>query len=385
MKEGTKSPTQLHAERKLFVEQAMQKGALSGMNRKKVDIGLMYTFNDELTLAGIARQVYPKDKSGRANTSSQFRGFIETLFDRVSYALDSQYEIKDLLAKKPRSEKSREESALRIRDLILQGAKSVDELEQQSGLLRGKVWNALGTLERWGFDVSQFSSTTRKDREKIQQLIKEEDDKRIQKIMDELSYGAISRNMKEPRERKKRRNPRVFTTIGRVASDIYRYNFTQTHLFAQDLEENGIPNRIVEVDRKERKDLTYVLLEKHRDRALAAWKKNPKLEQFKINPVNVAYGSPNTDVPTTTQLSQGKDYRSVFSILSDLAIRIPPQHQVKFRKWLFEGCPITVWAYRGERYIAASDTDQFKQYFLKKSTQLKRRVGSKNLTPIESG
>lgn len=381
MKEGTKSPAQLHAERKLFVEQAMQKDALSGMNRKKVDIGLMYTFNDELTLADIARQVYPQDKSGRANTSLQLRGFITTLFDRVSYALEPPYKLEDLLAKKPR----REESVLRIRDLILQGAKSVDELEKQSGLPRGNIWNDLRRLEEWGIDVSQFSSTTRKDREKIQQLIKEKDDKRIQKIMDGLSYGVVSRNMKEPRERKKRRNPRVFVTIGRVTSGIYRYNFTQTHLFAQDLEETGIPNRIVEVDRKERKNLTYVLLEKHRDRALAAWKKNPKLEQFKINPVSVVCGNTSADVPTITQLSQREDYRPIFSILSDLAIRIPPQHQVKFRKWLFEGCPITVWAYRGERYVAASDTDQFKQYFLGKSTQLRRRVGSKNLTPIESG
>lgn len=374
MKEGTKSPAQLHAERKLFVEQAMQKDALSGMNRKKVDIGLMYTFNDELTLADIARQVYPQDKSGRANTSLQLRGFITTLFDRVSYALEPPYKLEDLLAKKPR----REESVLRIRDLILQGAKSVDELEKQSGLPRGNIWNDLRRLEEWGIDVSQFSSTTRKDREKIQQLIKEKDDKRIQKIMDGLSYGVVSRNMKEPRERKKRRNPRVFTTIGRVTSDIYRYNFTQTHLFAQDLEENGIPNRIVEVDRKERKDLTYVLLEKHRDRALAAWEKDPRLEMFKVsNPVTMVCGNKNMDIPSVNQLFHDEDFRPVFSVLSDLGIQIPPQQQIKFGKWLFEDCPITVWQYQKGRYVAASDIDQFKQYFLEKRTQLLEKVREK--------
>jgi len=375
MKEGAKPLAQLHAERKLFVERAMQEGALEGMNRKKVDIGLMYTFNDELTLDDIATQVYPEDKSGKANTSSHYREFMTILLRRVSHTLGSQYNEKGLLARKPTSQESRKRyseshggGALGIRDLILRGARSVDELKKQSDLSRGSIRSSLKTLEGWGIDVSQFASTIRKNKEKIEQLIKEEDDKKIQRIFDELSSRVIIDNLNEHKKRKKRRNPRVFTTIGRTISGMYRYKFTETYLFMQDLEDNGIPNRRIEEYRKGKKLFYYVLLEKHKERALAVWDKDPRLGRFKTNLVSIFCGRTNADVPSTTQLFHGENYRSVSSVLLDLRIQVHPRQQREFRKWLFEGCPITVWECRKGRYISASDIDLFKQYFLQKLT-----------------
>lgn len=377
MKEGAKSLAQLHAERMLFVEEAMQEDAHKDIPLKTADIGLMYTFSDELTLDDIATQVYPQDKSGRANTSKHYRRFMKILFGRASHALGSQYEIDDLLAKRPMPQKSREKSSeahggatLKIRDLICSGTKSVDELEKQLRLPRGKILSGLRALERWRIDVSQFTGKIRESGKKIQQLITEMDDKKIQEIMDGLPSTVILYNITEhrrrKRERKKRRYPKVFTTIGSVTSGVYHNKYTEIHLFAQVLKKDGIPNRRVKIAPDRKKPLVYyVFLEKHRDRALAAWKKNRKLEKFKTNPVRIVCGSTNADVPSIIQL-HGEEYRSVYSVLSDLRIRISSRHLREFREWLFEGCPTTVWAYREGRYIAASDADSFKKYFSEK-------------------
>lgn len=364
MKEGQKLLAQLHAERQCFVQKAIEEGAHETIREKTVNIGVAATFGPS-PLAEIGRSY---DET-RANASLLYRGFIIELWDNSSKQTRSFQTRKDLLERKPTPQDSRERNSeghggrtLEIRGLILSGARSVDELEKQSGLSRRGILRTMRTLKRWGVDVSQFASAIRKNKEKIKQLIREEDDKKIQKIMDGLSTGTVRQNMI-----KHSKTPKVFTTIGRAASDVYRYKFTETHLFAQDLEENGIPNRRIKIVIKGGSHSVYVLLEKHKDRALAAWEKNPRLERFKVpNPVTIVCGNKNMDIPTVGQLFRSKNYRSVSSVLSDLRIRIHPRHQIEFREWLFEGCPITVWAYQKGRYIAVSDIDQFKQYFFRK-------------------
>lgn len=369
MREREKLLARAHAERQCFVQKAIEEGSHTGIAEKTVNIGVAAVFGPS-PLAEIGRSY---DET-RANASLLYRGFIPELWNNSSEQTRSSHTLKDLQARKPISQRSRERlsesrggKALRIRDMILSGARSVDELKKQSGLSKERIWAGLRTLERRGIDVSQFFSTTRKNKEKIKQLIGEEDDKKIQRMLDELPAIVIRYNMLEPKKRKKRRNPKVFTTIGSTTSGLYYYKFMETHLFAQDLEENGIPNRKMKrVTEEERND--YVLLEKHRDRALAVWDKDPRLERFKTShPVTIICGNKNMTIPTATQLTHSRKYRSVSSVLSELNIRIhPPRQQRELREWLFENCPITIWAYRHGKYIATSDIDQFKQYFLLK-------------------
>lgn len=293
MREREKLLARAHAERQCFVQKAIEEGAQEAIKEKTVNIGVAATFGHS-PLVEIGQSYHET----RANASKLYLEFISELWNNSSGQTRSSHALENLLTKRPKPQDSRERlsesrggGAARIRGLILRGAASVDELKEQSLLSREGIWAALRTLERWGIDVSQFSNAIRRNREKIQQLIEEDDDDvKIQKILDELSGIVIIDNMKEHKEIKKRVNPRVFTTIGRAASDVYRYKFTETHLFAQDLEENGIPNRRVKsVVNGGRPLIHYVFLEKHRDRALAAWGKDPRLERFKVfNPVILA-------------------------------------------------------------------------------------------------
>lgn len=332
MKEGTKSPAQLHAERQCFVQKAIEEGAHEAIGEKTVNIGIAATFGPSLEEIGDSYH------ETRANASLHYRGFIEKLWNNSSEQTRSSHTLEDLLTKKPWSRKSRERSP------------------------------------GWKTDVGQFHGKIKKNKRKIEQIAKEGNDGKIQKMLDNFPYNVILWNMVE---NKKRKNPRVFTSIGKIASNIYRYSPNRTLLFAQVLEENGIPYRKMRKDFGKSHIANHVLLEKHKDRALAAWEKDPKLERFKINPVSLVCGSKDANTPTIAQISQSEDYRLVFSVLSDLGIQIPSQQQIKFRKWLFEGCPITVWGYRDGRYIASSDIDQFKQYFLEKRTQLLEKVREK--------
>lgn len=335
MKEGEKSLAQLRAQRQCFVQKAIEEGAHEGIGEKTVNIGIAATFGPSLEEIGDSYY------ETRANASLHYRGFIKKLWDNSSEQTRSAHTLEDLLARKPWSRNSRERSP------------------------------------GWRADRGQLDSAIKKNKSKIEQIAKEDDDGKIQKMLDELPYNVILWNMVENKKGKKRKNPRVFTSIGKATSNIYRYGAPQTHLFAQVLQENGIPYRKMLKDFGKSHLANHVLLERHTDRALAAWEKDPELERFKINLISVVCGSTNADVPTATQLSDSEDYRSVFLILSDLGIQIPPQQQIKFRKWLFKDCPITVWAYRDGRYIATSDTDQFRQYFLEKSKQLLKRTREK--------
>ena len=381
MKEGEKSPAQLHIERQCFVQKAIEESAHEAISEKTVNIGVAATFGHS-PLEEIG-QSYGQT---RANASLLYRGFITELWNNSSEQTRSFHALEDLLARKPIPQESRERISenqgggrtSRIRNLILAGAKSVGELEKRSGLSRENIWNTLRTLDRWGVDVSQFSGAIRKNREKIQQLIKETDGKKIQEIMDELSDGTIRANMGT--KKGNMGNPRVFTTIGKAKSGVYYYKGTETHLFTQDLEDNRIPNRRVSVVNGGKLSVYHVFLEKHKERALAAWKKDPRLERLKVpHPVTVLCGNKNIAVPTAYQLMGGKDYRSVSSVLRDLGIKIYTKQEIEFRKIFFKDCPITIFAYRKSRYISASDIEQFKQYFLEKHAQIIPRFLQKEL------
>lgn len=162
MTESEKSRSQLHEERKVFVEKAMQEGAHLGMKRKTVDIGLVYTFNDELTLADIATQIYPEDNSGRANTFNHFRKFMRTLIGRVSYTLGSEYNSEELLVRKPDSLLSREKrstvrggTSVKLKRLIEEdGITDFNKLVQELGRSRDTTYHSLGIIEGWGVDTS---------------------------------------------------------------------------------------------------------------------------------------------------------------------------------------------------------------------------------------
>ncbi|MCL5113838.1 MAG: hypothetical protein M1372_01560 [Patescibacteria group bacterium] len=335
MTEGEKSLAQLRAQRQCFVQKAIEEGAHEAIGEKTVNIGIAATFGPSL------EEISDSYYETRANASLHYRGFIKKLWDNSSEQTRSAHTLEDLLARKPWSRKSRKRSP------------------------------------GWRTDRGRLDSAIKKNKSEIEQIAKEDDDEKIQKMLDEFPYSVILWNMAENKKRKKRKTPRVFTSIGKITSSIYHHSPNRTFLFAQVLKENGIPYRKMRKDFGKYHIANHVLLEKHRDRALAAWEKDPELERFKINLISVVCGSTNADVPTTTQLSGSEDYRSVSLVLSDLGIQIPPQQQIKFRKWLFEDCPITVWAYRDGRYIASSEADQFRQYFLEKSKQLLKRVREK--------
>src|SRR3990167_3802890 len=122
MKEGQKSLAQLDAERQCFVQKVIEEGAHEGIREKTVNIGVAATFGHS-PLAEIGESYHET----RANASLLYRRFIEDLWNNSSKQTRSSHTLKNLKARKLNGGESSN-----ISDLILRGARSVDELEQQS-------------------------------------------------------------------------------------------------------------------------------------------------------------------------------------------------------------------------------------------------------------
>lgn len=372
MKERGKSPTQLHEERKIFVEEAMREGAHEKIKPKSLTTGLIYVYNDDLTLKEIAAEIYPKNKSGRASTSLHYHRFIKNMYKKSSYSLTSRYNLEDLLTSKPRGDISRT-----VRDKITHGARNKNEIVISTGFSPRQVETARKTLKRWGVDTEVFDLDTIK---KLKSLEQEEDDTKLQQIMNELSYSTILHNLVESKK-KERIYPNVFTTLRNVSAGSFHYRPRRetTDAFVNSLKAAGIPFRIIEINEKNR---YVILLEKHRQRVLASFEADSSLEKFKENPVKMIHGDKITKLPNTTELGKRENYISPHAILREMGIRIHPRKMSEFNSWLFrDGCPAPVFYIRktnanrkqdGHYLIESSQKEEFKKYVLQRMQDLKQ-------------
>lgn len=337
MKEGGKSRLQLHEERKIFVEEAMREGAHEKIKPKSLTTGLIYVYNDELTLKEIAAEIYPKNKSGRASTSLHYRRFIKKMYKNSSYSLTSRYNLEDLLTSKPTGNISRT-----VRDKMTHGSRNKNEIVTSTGFSPRQVETARKTLKRWGIDTEVFDLDTIK---KLKSLEQEEDDTKLQQIMNELPYSTVLRNTFESKK-KGRIHPKVFTTLRNVTAGSFHYRPRRETInaFVDSLRAAGIPFIIIEINENKR---SVILLEKRSQKALAAFETDPSLERFKENPVKLACGDKTVKLPNTTELTKGGRFIKPHAILKEMGIRIHPRKMSEFNSWLFsDGCPAPVFCIR---------------------------------------
>lgn len=365
---------QLHEERKVFLEEAMKEGAHEKIRSKSLTTGLIYAYNDELTLEEIAAEIYPENKSGKASTSLHYRGFIEDMYENSSYSLTSRYNLQDLLTRKPGGQIART-----VIDKITHGARNKNEIVTSTEFTPKQVWGAKQTLRRWGVDTEVFDLDTIK---KLKSLEQEEDDTKLQQIMNEFSPSIVLHNTLES-QKKNRSRPKVFTTLRNVTAESFHYKQSReiTETFLDSLVKAGIPFRIIEIYENKR---YIILLEKHRQRVLDAFDADPSLERFKENPVKLACGDKTTILPNTTELKNRGNYLSPHAILKEMGIRIGPTNMGEFYSWLFrDDCPTPVFYTQSasanrkpiRKYsIESSRKEEFKKYVLQRIQELKQQT-----------
>ncbi|OGH37777.1 MAG: hypothetical protein A3B44_02235 [Candidatus Levybacteria bacterium RIFCSPLOWO2_01_FULL_38_21] len=388
MVEKEKTRKELHAQRQCFVQKAIEEGAHEGIGEKRINIGVTYTFNDGITLEDIAKKVYDNDT--RANTSLHYRGFIEALWENSSQDLRSSHTLENLLVKKPVPQDSRERisqarggTSLGVKEQVVAGARSIGEIKKNTGFSEHSIRKSIRKLREWGIDMGHLSQDY-EDKERIEQLKKEGDDKRVQQILDELPARHILTNVVKYKLKNKMKGDGIFITVGDLTSGVFHYKNTETGLFFGSLRLSGIPSRRVEyqVRTTGKVRVYYVLLERHRKRALGALEEYPRLKRYKENPVKIICGQSIDPIPTTRQLQNSAYFRSAGSLFRELIIPISlnPRHSgLHYLDLLTSECPTPVYQYQHgshkNYYFPIKHTSALKNFLTNRHAALFRTRG----------
>lgn len=379
--EREKTREELHQERQAFIIEAIQEGAHERLRERAVNIGVAYNFGGEpLKVLGDQYEI------SRAGASLNARKFIEGLWSNSSEGLRSSHILEDLLTKRPESEiisQRRSQvmggTSLRVKEQVIAGARSIDEIGSNTGFSDDSIRKSFRTLKEWGIDVSHLYRHY-EGREKIEQLRKEDDDKKIQQILDELSTSYILSNLVKHKLRKKTERDGIFITVGDLTQGVFHYKNTETGLFFDSLRLSGIPIRRVgrQVGKTGKVLVHYVLLERHRKKALDVLEKDPRLQKYKENPVKLICGQSTDPIPNTHQLTNSKNFRSIGSLFKEM--RVPANSKrgprLHYSKFLTPECPIPVYQYQrssgGSRYFPIKYSGALKNFLTNRYAALSR-------------
>ncbi|OGH21271.1 MAG: hypothetical protein A2958_02115 [Candidatus Levybacteria bacterium RIFCSPLOWO2_01_FULL_38_13] len=359
MVEREKTREELHAQRQDFIQKAIQERAHEKRPEdisqhhweRAVNIGVAYNFGDEyLEVLGLQ---YERTKE---IASKAVRKFIEGLLGNSSEGLRFSHPLEDLLSKRPESEIIGERRSqamggisLRVREQVRKGAKDVEEIQRNTGISESSIRKSLGVIRRWGIDVSRFIPS-HEDQEKIEQLTKEEDDKKIQQILDELPPNIILANLVKRKLGYNAKRDGLFITVGDLTSGVFHYSSEATRLFFDSLRLSGISSRPVECRVPKTGEVQvhyYVLLERHRERALGVLDEDPSLQKYKENPVKIICGKGNDPIPSTHQLQHSGDFRSVESLFKEMKVLISKRRSgFHYSDFLTPECRVPVYQYQ---------------------------------------
>lgn len=104
---------------------------------------------------------------------------------------------------------------------------------------------------------------------------------------------------------------------------------------------------------------------------------DPELSYFLQNPVSQIAGVRLSELPNTTQLMYGHDYKSVSSLCRQLGIRVSGSSKVRIDQ-LLQDCPVPIFEYDKSRrgrlerrlYYSSSGREEFKRFLLPKAARL---------------
>ena len=207
------------------------------------------------------------------------------MWNNSSSELQGKYPLNDILtarkSRKPWSQESRERSSLsqggaslKIKQQVESGITDINEISKNTGLSKRVIaTSARFVLREWGVVV--FTRQHAPHREDLEQLGKETDDKKTQDLLDRIPCHVIL-NLKRKREASQFLS---LSSLIREAGFRTRYN----HPFATSLKNAGIPistkEKVVGGARPQTQ-IYYILLSRHKDRAIQALRGDQSLQRF---------------------------------------------------------------------------------------------------------
>lgn len=282
----TSHPTQY--ERKLlFIQEAIAQGALDKLPpgttpkqwKRQQDIGITYAFGEESleSLGDIFKggRNVPLEREGIRQLSDKF---IKNLWNNSSDSLKASVSMDVIKARKPTTQKSRENISaahgglsLRIKKLLEKGITDPRQIQAELGLSFERMGTNRKVLKSWGIELPRIRTSYERLKEKV---AKETDDDTLQNILDDLSNGQIRGYLHDYGKSE----DAVFTSFSIIARNNGFH--IQPKRVAEATKKAGIPIRAVEhVDKNAKNGVEYywVVFAKHEQRIVQVLRNNPNL------------------------------------------------------------------------------------------------------------
>lgn len=348
-------------------------------------IGSPAIYKDLTKLAGLYR-VPPELRTVttelREVTTEQirqiFKSFLINLWNNCSPELQEQYTLNDILtARKPWSQKSRERSSasqggasLKIKAQVESGITDIDNISTNTEISKQVVRKlARGTLKDWGISIPIPRKEYASYKKTLEQLEEETDDKKIQELLDQLPYHAVLADMGKKKEASLFRS---LLTLSREAGFHPKNN--ETHFFETSLRTAGVPitrkDRVVDRT-KQHVGAYYILLSRHKDRAMQVLKEDQYLQRFLRNPVKIICGATNgmknENLLTTTKLIKKQSYEVVGKVLKELGIITGgTRSRIRYSDIFTPECSVPIYCYRQHYYYPVDQEEKLKLFIVNK-------------------
>lgn len=292
----------------------------------------------------------------RAGIGRICESFIVNTYYNSSLDLQSRYPLQEILIRKPVSLLKRAPVALRVKEQIDQGVANRSEIARNTGLTPRQIAGAVQTLKPHRIAVVTDSSLFL-FRELEKQFEKEEDDRRLQGMLDGLPAinmrGFIARNT----------GKEIFlSSLTNILTDAgFHVRSKELRPVADAIRNAGIPIRLADAGyttrhgNKEYSQVYIIVLTRHKDRILEVIRQDSNLfGRLSDNPVKLAYGPEPDHYPNTTQLTDRSKYGYVGTILRE---RLELKHgQIKHYD-LFGDCPVPIFQTNGGRLYPKDQED----------------------------
>ena len=270
-----------------FLKEAFKEGAHRIKPKRKskdqwfrqIMIGVVY---NDIGSSATVEELANRHGAFKQSISDSNKFFLRNLWKNSSPKVQDRYPLNEILtARKPLSQRSKERTSLRkggsslkIRRQFENGVRDIDTISKNTGILKTNIASAISTtLKDWGVIVP---TKYRQNKELLMQLDKETDDEKIQALLDRIPHHVIQGDLDRKREASQFSS---FSPLIREAGFSSRDN----HPFATSLKSTRVPISIKDevVKGANPKTLTYyVLLSRHKERAIKALKEDQSLQRF---------------------------------------------------------------------------------------------------------
>lgn len=267
-----------------FIKDAFEEGAhrikpkhtLQDRWDRQIMIGVVYNDNGSTATLG---ELADKYSTFRQCIGESNKSFLRNLWNNSSPELQDRYPLSEILsARKPLSQRSRERrslnlggTSLRIKAQVEGGVTDIQKISENTGLSRRAiVVLANTTLKEWGVNIPRKTTSNRAI---LEQLDRETDDKKIQELLDRTTYHVILYDLKRKREASQ------FSSLSPLIKEA-GFRSKDNHPFATSLKNASVPISITERFAKGVRQTYYIVLSRHKDRAIKALKKDQSLQRF---------------------------------------------------------------------------------------------------------